>query len=296
MHDQIRTNMKQIPKARFHHVYTKGLEDNIIFRDREDYTTGMNHVALCTFCTGINMLAFTLMSNHFHFIVHGKAENVKRFIDMYKTYISRYIYNKYRTSSLLRHVKTGCKTIENSGDALKTAIAYVLRNHIKAGINQSVQGYEWSSGRCYFAGSDLLEGSRSVSELGIMEYRRIMHSKTLIEGQYRINRKGYIDPASYICIDFVESCFGRVQSLDFFIYKSGSSRPKEGPVDFSDELVMAGLREILNKKYEVTDISELKDVLKRDVILTLKRQFNCGPKQLARITKMSLRDVHECLT
>ena len=289
--------MKRRPDARFYHVYIKGLENNLIFRDRSDYITGMNYIAICSFATRANILAFTLMSNHFHFIVYGTGTEAKSFIDLYKRNISRFLSNKYNAVHLLRHVKTDCKQIENSGDALKIAIAYVLRNHIKAGINQTVQGYEWSSGYCYFAGTDLLEGCSPTSSLGTEEYRRTLHSKIRLDDKYLLNSKGYIEPASYVCIDFVESCFGRVQSFDYFIYKAGSTaKSKEGPVDFSDEFVLAGLKEIICKKYEVTELEELNEVLKKEVMLLLKRQFNCSPKQLARTMQMSLKDVNSILS
>ena len=283
--------MKRRPDARFHHVYIKGLEDNIIFREREDYIAGMNYVALCTFCIGISMIAFTLMSNHFHFVIYGTAEEARMFIDRYKSLVSRFIYNKYGTEHLLRRISTGCKIIENTTDALRTIIAYVLRNHIKAGINQSVQGYEWSSGRCYFSGRNLLEGTVSVSEIATREYRRMMRSKVRLDGSYRFNSSGYIEPASFVCIDFVENCFGSTRNFDYFIYKTGSSRSSEGPVDFSDGLVLAGLKEILFKKYEVGDLRDVGPGVHKDILLMLKRQLNCSPKQLARIMKMNLKEV-----
>lgn len=289
--------MKRRPNARFYHVYIKGLERDIIFKDRDDFITGMNYVAIFTFWTAVSMLAFTLMSNHFHFIVYGTEEEAKSFINLYKRNVSRYVSRKYNTAHLLRHVKTDCKLISYSGDALKIAIAYVLRNHIKAGINQTIQGYEWSSGYCYFSGTGLLDGCVRVSSLKADEYRKILHSKIRLDDQYLLNSKGYIDPASYVCIDFVESCFGRVQSFDYFIYKAGSAaKPKDGPVDFSDEFVLAGLKEIIRKKYEVAGLEELDDILKKEVMLLLKRQFNCSPKQLARTMQMSLKDVNSMLS
>ena len=288
--------MKRRTGACFHHVYIKGLEDNLIYRDRGDFISGMNYVALCTFCCGVSLLAFTLMSNHFHFIIYGTPEEAKKFIDLYKYHMSRYSSRKYGVSHLLRRVGTGYRPIENSNDALRTAIAYVVRNHISAGINQSVQGYEWSSGYCYFAGTDLLEGSVSVSSIGIRKYRNIMHTKTKLDSSYKINSKGYIEPASYVCIDFVESCFGRVQSLDYYIYKAGSARSKEGPVDFSDEFVITGLKEILDKKYGAEWIDAIDEKSKRDVLLMVRRQFNCSPKQLARTMQMSIKEVTSMLT
>ena len=283
--------MKWRTGAKFHHIYIKGLETDLIFRDREDFIMGMNYVAICTYCLGVSMLAFTLMSNHFHFVIYCTPEEAKMFIDRYKNLVSRFIYKKYGTEQLLRRVSTGCKVVENSNDALKTTIAYVLRNHIKAGLNISVQGYEWSSGHCYFAGRNLLIGTTSVSQMGTREYRQTIRSKLRLSDQFRVNASGYIEPASYVCADFVENYFGRPQNFDYFIYKAGSSRSSEGPVDFSDELVLAGLKEILFKKYEAKDLEDVGAGAHKDILLMLRRQFNCSPKQLARIMKMSLKEV-----
>ena len=288
--------MRRKAGAKFYHVYTKGLEDNLIFRDREDYITGMNYVALCTFCIGIDMLAFTLMSNHFHFVIYATPEEAKMFVERYKILVSRFIYNKYGTEHLLRRLSTSCKAIEDTNEALKSIIAYVLRNHIKAGVNVSVQGYEWSSGHCYFAGKDLLQGTRSISEISTKEYRQMMRSKVRLSDQYRINGGGYIEPASYVCIDFVEKCYGRTQSFDYFIYKAGSARSSEGPVDFSDDLVLIGLKEILYKKYEAKDLEDIGFGAHKDILLMLKRQFNCSPKQLARIMKMNMKEVMDIVS
>ena len=91
--------------------------------------------------------------------------------------------------------------------------------------------------------------------------------------------------------------FRQSSSFDYFIYKAGSTaKPKDGPIDFSDEFVLAGLREIMRKKYEVTELEELNDILKKEVLLLLKRQFNCSPKQLARTKQMSLKDVNSMLS
>jgi REP element-mobilizing transposase RayT len=55
----------------YFHVYTKGLEDALVFRDREDFVAGMNLVAVVCFSVNVRLLAFVLMSNHVHFVVKG---------------------------------------------------------------------------------------------------------------------------------------------------------------------------------------------------------------------------------
>ena len=53
---------------RYYHVYTKGLEDDVIFRNREDFVAGMNYVPVSLKNAGVDVIVFVLMSNHFHFL------------------------------------------------------------------------------------------------------------------------------------------------------------------------------------------------------------------------------------
>ena len=69
-------------------MYTKGLEDRLIFRDKKDFITGMNLVAVVCFSVDVRLLAFVLMSNHVHFVIKGSRKEVERFICLYKMTIS----------------------------------------------------------------------------------------------------------------------------------------------------------------------------------------------------------------
>lgn len=51
---------------RYWHIYTKGLEDDLIFRCEEDFVVGMNNVPVALHGKDIVILAFVLMTNHFH--------------------------------------------------------------------------------------------------------------------------------------------------------------------------------------------------------------------------------------
>ena len=61
-----------------------GLEKNDIFKNREDFIAGMNDVAICLIGCPISILAFCLMSNHFHFILYGTYEECRIFVQEYK--------------------------------------------------------------------------------------------------------------------------------------------------------------------------------------------------------------------
>ena len=101
---------------KYYHVYTKGLEDDVIFQDRQDFIVGMNQVAVAVFKTGVIMLAFVLMSNHFHFVIIANSAEAERFIYLYKRNISRYIRLRYGKSGLLRRISTSCDEIDSADD------------------------------------------------------------------------------------------------------------------------------------------------------------------------------------
>ena len=74
---------------RYYHVYTKGLEDDVIFRNRADFVAGMNYVPVSLKKAGVDVIVFVLMSNHFHFLVYADKPSALKVIDAYKRLISR---------------------------------------------------------------------------------------------------------------------------------------------------------------------------------------------------------------
>ena len=281
---------------RYFHVFTKGLEDDIIFKERADFIAGMNHVPVAMAGLCIDLLAFVLMSNHFHFIIYADKHECERFIDNYKRLVSRYVRNKYGTSKILRAVKTSCCVIEPEDEGLKRLIAYVLNNPVKAGINCMPQNYEWGSGRCYFTNYEDKSFLRRLSEFGVRQQIAILRSEVKLNQDYFITDSGYIDPQSYIDFKSVERIFVRARSMEYFLSVSNkTSGDKDGPVSFSDSLVLSGLGEILENKYGVENVSDLSIEVRRKVVLEIRKQFNSTPKQLARVLKCSLNEIMSTL-
>lgn len=183
---------------KYYHVYTKGLEDDVIFLERPDYIVGMNYVAVACFQTGVSILAFVLMSNHFHFVIKADRHEAERFISLYKQMVSRYILRKYGKSCFLRRVATSCDEICLLDEGLKRCIAYVLDNPVKAGLFCVPQGYEWSSAGCYFSEIGQSDDGVPVSGLSSRELRRILHSHVVPDSSYRLNSHGYVTPP-FLC-------------------------------------------------------------------------------------------------
>ena len=57
-------NLKDLYDGNFYHVCTNGLEQVTLLKDDEDFRAAWNCLALSTWRTGVEVVAFTLMSNH----------------------------------------------------------------------------------------------------------------------------------------------------------------------------------------------------------------------------------------
>ena len=181
-------------------------------------------------------------------------------------------------------------------EALKRLIAYILNNPVKAGVNCFPQNYEWGSGKCYFSNFDYNRNSHPLSELGVREQSRILRSDVRLDGKYKINSEGYIEPESYIRKDIVEKIFRSAKSFEYFLSTSSRDQRRDSSeesrqVVFSDTLVLSGVNEILEKRYESLDVSELSELNRTKLILELRKVFNAPPKQLARVLGLTLREV-----
>lgn len=274
---------------RYYHVYTKGLEDSMIYRSHDDYVAGMNLLAVTHFKSGVTLLAFVLMSNHFHFVLYGSKEVALKFINLYKKLISRYIMNKYGESAFLRRVLTSCDEISLADEGVKKVIAYVLDNPVKAGICSLPYMYKWGSISCYYNSSSVDLMSSEIP--GRRRMRRILHSNIDLPSEYKFSTGGYIDPISYVDSRMVERIFVRAKSFEYFLSTSASSRQsRKDVIVFSDSLMVNVLDELLKNKY--CSVIELMDeTMKRSLLLDLRKYFNASSKQLARITGLPLKTV-----
>ena len=61
----------------YYHICTEGSKDSIIFRDDEDYIAAMNYIAISCVERPMNLLAFSVMSNHLHFILQSDYMTAK---------------------------------------------------------------------------------------------------------------------------------------------------------------------------------------------------------------------------
>ena len=281
-----------VQKMGYFHVYTKGLEDREIFRDRDDFIAGMNILAVVCFSCNVRPLVFVLMSNHFHFLLKGNREVAEKFIWLYKNLLSRYLRKRYGSVGYLRRLDTTVAEVDSNDDALKRLIAYILNNPVKAGINCLAHGYEWSSARCYFSLIDSVAESDAVSGYSVRELKSILHSNKKLPSHWRITASGYVDQKFYVDSYAVEKLFVRSRSFEYFLSSSLSIRKGVSEnITFSDSVLISALNELLQKKYGVGSIDDLNDFLKANLVKDMKVRFSASSKQLARVLGMNISDI-----
>ena len=121
---------KQYVEDNYYHIYNRGVEKRSIFQDSQDYGVFLSYLKeyllpkdehglrdllsnpnitykerdkilkllrLNNFAGEITLIAFCLMPNHFHFLVHQKSANsIDQFINSFGTRYTMYFNKKYK--------------------------------------------------------------------------------------------------------------------------------------------------------------------------------------------------------
>ena len=185
---QALTKMEMKKEIRLWLVTTDHLENELWFREEEDFKVGMNYVAVVAADSPAFVLAFILMSNHVHFFFLGTEEDSKAFIDELKRRYSNYVRLKYGTAKFLKKNKVDIQPVPLYGESAERAIAYILMNCVAANICLHPSQYPWGTGNLYFSVTSPT-GTR-MDTLSDRERMRWMRSKTHLPGHWLIGGEG----------------------------------------------------------------------------------------------------------
>jgi putative transposase len=155
--DQINTTMK-FSQGSIYHIYNRGINRRPIFFKRDNYlffTQKMrDHI-----CKHADLLAWVLMPNHFHFLVHAN-EDTCRLLRMHPLPISngsediRLLLSSYakaiqkqeKLTGNIFQQKTKSKLVtENRWDYSFAAFHYIHQNPYRAGLVEKLGDWEFSS-------------------------------------------------------------------------------------------------------------------------------------------------------
>ena len=153
------------------HIYNRGVENRKIFMDEDDYEMFLyylfiyladpevisnhypklrGHLKRNNLSGKLEMIAYCLMPNHFHFLVHQKdigsaTSLIKQVINAY----TRYFNTKYHRVGPLMQGKYKAVVVENDNQLLHLS-RYIHQNPLKINfVLTALKNYAWSSYAAY---------------------------------------------------------------------------------------------------------------------------------------------------
>lgn len=137
----------------YHHCMSRGYEGNSIFGSEEMKGIFLDILATAASRHRVHLLAYCIMDNHYHLVL----QNNGRMSDFFKLLNGEFGIHYRRSAGGTGYVFQGRykSTLIQDDTYLRTAIAYVLANPVRAGIAPQFQNYPWSSGHLYYKGNSL---------------------------------------------------------------------------------------------------------------------------------------------
>ena len=276
---------------------TDHTSDRIWFRDEEDYIAAMNIVAVYSYSYGINLLAFVLMSNHLHLIMDATTQNCITFLTRIKQVYSFHYRKKYGRKTLLKRLELNILNIPENGDDIKRAIAYVTMNPVAANICYNPAQYQWGSGKYFF--SPEKENGIPLAGLSARKRMKAIGSVLPVPLNWTLTPKGYIHPASFTNLKFVEGIFHTPKSFDYFLRTSRSSKFSQEPrtlPTFSDQVINAAIIDYRTSVFRKDKYAVLTDEEKEILVREIRRRFSGDVNQIARVVELSPEEVSRILS
>ncbi len=276
-------------------ISTSHLENNIWFKDDEDFKVGMNYVAISSFLSSVRIIAFILMSNHVHILVECSRDEAMEFINKFKKLYGYYFRIKYGAKELLRRNTADIQEVGRELESLERVIAYILMNCVAARICLHPTGYKWGSCNCFF--NQNKQKGVWLDSLSVRSRRRILRSRADLPEKWILGEDGFILPESYVCVDFVEALYGSPARMNYFLNNSSKAkkvRESSGP-SFRDQIINAAMIDICHTLFHVNSPEQLSAEDRRELLSQLRRRFSADLNQLGRVTGISYTEAARML-
>lgn len=282
----------------FYHLSTKPLEDGLIFESDEERKIAINLIAITAKEFHVDILAFALMSNHFHFIIRGELVDGRTFFHRLKKRLSNYFTRKGRPGTLNGVDLDADIPAICSLSQFRNEIAYVVRNPYVARDDVNPFAYPWCSGYLYF--NPLLGrlSSKSVDELSYKEKREMTRmTNPVLDSQFRV-RDGMIAAESFVNYKLVEQLFPNARKFVWWVMKNVEAQYEvaasmdEQPNLNDDELFLTA-QQIARKDYAHNSVKEMPLQQRKELAVQLKNKYGASNAQVARIAQLDQRTVNE---
>ena len=279
---------------------TDHLENGLWFRDDEDFRVAMNYVAIqAASSPEVAVLAFILMSNHVHFVLRGRREDVLGFINQFKHRYSLYYRRKYGRKEFLRKNGTDVKPVPCEDEAPERALAYVQANCVAANICSHPSQYPWGTGNTFY-NSCKPSGKRLCDLSERMRERLLRSNNVALPETWLICEDGYIKPENYVDVACVEDIFRSPKRMNYFLNNSSKAKKRMETADdnlpaFRDQAILAVLPDLLRSLFQKSSFEELNDHEQSEFARQIRFRFSADATQIARLCGVSYAEAAHLL-
>ena len=125
------------------HVYNKGYDGNLLFYTIFDYLSFFTALSCLSAKYGVDLIALTLMPNHFHCLQLGERKAIIKFNQDLASWYAREFNSVYNINGQLFSTPYG-RAPKSIGKQIRATIAYILNNPCVGGISDSILEYRWN--------------------------------------------------------------------------------------------------------------------------------------------------------
>lgn len=279
---------------------TEHLEDGLWFREDEDFKVAMNYIAIeAVQHPEIRVLAFILMSNHVHFVLKGRREQVVSFITRFKLRYSIYYRRKYGVKEFLRRNGLDVREIPYEDEAVERAVAYVVMNCVAAGICSHPSQYPWGSGNVYFCPAP--KEACLLKDMSKRARKRLLHSDCEdLPSNWIVSAEGYILPSAYTDVRGVEALFRTPKRFNFFLTNSSKAKKRLEVTDeklpaFRDQTILASLPDLCRSLFQKDSFAALTQQEQSEIARQIRFRFSADVSQIARVCGVSYAEAAHLL-
>lgn len=150
------------------HIIVRGIGKQLLFEEEKDYRYYLNKLSKYCVETSVRVMAFCLMDNHVHLLVHGDADSVALLMKKMGVSYSYYYNHKYNRVGHLFQDRYLSEAVDDERHFL-TVLRYIVLNPQKAGICHASK-YPWSSYNIYEECPEFMEMSMLNNLIGTREH------------------------------------------------------------------------------------------------------------------------------
>jgi len=147
-------------KDAYHHVLSRGINGEPILAGKKCKEYFLHLLKASSRNLRIRLLAYCLMSNHYHLILQNSSGRLADFMRQLNGQYGLFYRGEYGGRGYVFQDRFKSTLIQQD-NYLKMAIIYVLLNPVRARLVSNPYAYRWSSIDCYFGdgSSDIVSGS-----------------------------------------------------------------------------------------------------------------------------------------